>query len=129
MKQNTFVKSALFCVISISLTGVAIAELTVDKSQGQLNISSDINGTVIAKVIDPDDVMVVDERYFGNSFSWSPSSGPDGAYRYDVRVIPTSNADTTKNQEQQSESTNSDYAGGSVEVINGQIGNSEESAQ
>ncbi len=119
MKQNTFLRSALFGVILTSLSGVAIAELTVDKSQGQLNITSDFEGTMIAKVIGPDDVMVVDDRYFGNSFIWSPSSGPDGAYRYDVRVIEQSTTETTESQSQQSSSVKNDYAGGSIEVRNG----------
>ncbi len=116
--MKTQLKRTLFGAILVSFTSVAMAELTVDKSQGQLNISSDINGTLIAKVIGPDDVVVVDERYDGNSFSWSPNSGPDGAYRYDVRVIAQSNTETSENQESDS-ATNSDYAGGSVEVING----------
>ncbi len=121
MKQNTFLRSTLFGVILTSLSGVAVAELTVDKSQGQLNITSDIEGIVIAKVIGPDDVVVVDVRYLGNSFSWSPSSGPDGAYRYDVRVIEQINTETTESQIQQSSSANSDYAGGSIEVKNGSM--------
>ncbi len=53
MKQDTFIRNALFSAILLSSTSVAIADMTVDKSQGQLNISSDINGTVITKIINP----------------------------------------------------------------------------
>ncbi len=129
MKLDKKIKSLLLAAIVTGVGTHAFAEMTVDKSQGQLIITSDFEGTVIAKVIGPDDVVVVNERYSGNSFSWSPSSGPDGAYRYDVRVIEQSNTAATKTQGQQSSSTNSDYAGGSVEVRNGAMAAATEAVQ
>jgi len=97
-----------------SFVSVATAEITVDKSQGQLSIISDNSGLVIVKVIGPDDVIVVDERYLGNTFNWAPSTGLDGAYRYDVRIIEESNLENDK-------SGLNEYAGGSIEVVNGVI--------
>ena len=79
----------------------ALADMSVDKSGGSLTVTSTLNGKVHAKVIGPNDEVVVDETYEGSSFSWSPS-GEDGAYRYTVRV-------------------EGDYAGGSVEVQNNTI--------
>ena len=121
-------KHVLLGALLACFSGSALAEMSVDKSQGQLIITSDIDGLVIVKIIGPDDVVVVDDRYNGNSFSWSPSSGSDGAYRYDVRVIDQSNTESKQDQESESK-TKSDYAGGSVEVTNGQIANYEEEVQ
>jgi len=82
-------------------SGFLYAEITVEKSGGVLNITSDTSGKVTAKIIGPNDEVIVDETYDGSSFSWTPS-GSDGAYRYDVVI-------------------GEDYAGGSVEVIHGVI--------
>ncbi len=98
MKKNILLKCLLMGVI---LSVGALAEMTVVKSNGVLTVTSDKSGTVTAKVIGPNDEVVANETYEGNSFSWTPS-GVDGAYRYDVRV-------------------DGDYAGGSVEVRNGKI--------
>ena len=98
MKTNVLIKWLL--IGAVSSVG-ALAEMTVDKSNGVLTITSDKSGKVTAKVIGPNDEVVVNVKYTGNSFTWTPS-GQDGAYRYDVRV-------------------EDDYAGGSVEVNYGQI--------
>ena len=98
MKKKNLFKFLLMGVVS---SVGALADMSVDKSGGSLTITSTLNGKVHAKVIGPDDEVVVDETYKGNSFSWSPS-GVDGTYRYDVRV-------------------ESEYAGGLVEVKNMQI--------
>lgn len=45
----------------------AIAVITVNKSNGVLKITPDINGTVIAKVVGPDDEVMADESYSGSS--------------------------------------------------------------
>jgi len=128
MKKKSYLYNTLLSALLIGVSSTALAEITVDKSNGELNITSDINGLVIVKVIGPDDVVVVDDQYQGNSFSWSPSSGPDGAYRYDVRVIDQSEQenDQTNNQLMQGSANQSDYAGGSVEVRNGAIAVAEE---
>jgi len=124
MQKKNLLKCLLIGVVSSVGT---LADMTVDKSNGILTITSDISGTVIAKVIGPNDEVVVDSTYEGNSFSWSPS-GVAGAYRYDVRVISASQktdaaqSDNSVNSvERTSVVTQSDYAGGSVEVKNAQI--------
>lgn len=103
MKNGILLKLLLIGVVS---SVGALAEMTVDKSGGVLTITSDQSGTVTAKVIGPNDEVIVNEKYEGSSFSWTPS-GTDGAYRYDVRV-------------------EGDYAGGSVEVRDGQMTTEEE---
>ena len=120
MKTIFKTKKILFTAVLLSLSSNAFSEINVDQSNGVLSITSDIDGTVSAKIIGPDDKVVVDESFSGSSFSWSPSSGPDGAYRYDVRV--------NKAAENEEDSV-SDYSGGSVEVVNGLISNNEEVAQ
>ena len=121
MKDNILLKSLL---IGVVLSAGALAEMTVDKSNGVLTVTSTIRGTVIAKVIGADDKVVLNSKEEGNSFTWSPS-GVDGAYRYDVRVIPaTQKSESTSSDTQATnmESTaKSDYAGGSVEVVDGQM--------
>jgi hypothetical protein len=98
MKNSFLMKCLLIGVVS---SVSALADMTVDKSNGILNISSDKSGMVVAKIIGPNNEVIINTTYEGNSFSWSPSA-QDGAYRYDVRI-------------------QGDYAGGSLEVINGQI--------
>lgn len=83
MKKNIVLQCLLIGVVA---SVGAFANMTVDKSKGVLTITSDISGIVIAKIIGPNDEVVVNERYEGDSFSWTPS-GMDGAYRYEVRVI------------------------------------------
>ena len=117
MKSIIKTKKLLFTAMLFSLTSHAYSEITVDQSNGVLNITSDIDGTVSAKIIGPDDKVVVDDSYSGSSFSWAPSSGPDGAYRYDIRINKVS---------EKEEDSAGDYAGGSVEVKNGQITMGEE---
>ncbi len=73
----------------------------VDKSNGVLHVSSDKSGTVRVKVIGPNDEVIVDRTYEGNTFSWTPS-GADGAYRYDVRIEGA-------------------YAGGTIELVDGEM--------
>jgi len=100
MKKKTYLYRTLLSALLLGVTNIALAEITVDKSQGELKVISDINGMVIVKIIGPDDVVVVDDQYPGNSFIWSPSSGPDGVYRYDVRVIAQSiSSDTVDDKE------------------------------
>ncbi len=123
MKKNILLRFLLVGVVS---SVGALAEMTVDKSGGLLTVTSTMSGTVIAKVIGPNDEVVVDRKYAGNSFTWAPS-GVDGAYRYDVRVVPiaekTASASTNDIQAMEKEtlSAKSDYAGGTVEVANGQM--------
>jgi len=123
MKQNIVVK----CLLAGVVASVGVfADMTVDKSSAVLTVTSDISGTVIAKIIGPNDKVVVNEIYEGNSFSWTPS-GVDGAYRYDVRVIPAAqksaseNANIMQAEVKNTSTAKSDYAGGSVEVQNSQI--------
>lgn len=98
MRRNLLMK----CLLAGAVVSVgALADMTVDKSNGILTIISSSSGTVIAKVIGPNDEIIVDEIFKGTTFSWTPS-GEDGAYRYDVRV-------------------GNDYAGGSIELENGQM--------
>ncbi len=99
MKRSSILAKLLLAGALSSVA--AFADMTVDKSNGVLNISSDKSGTVTAKIIGPDDQIIVNETYQGSSFSWTPS-GANGAYRYDVRI-------------------EGDYAGGSVEVIGGEL--------
>ena len=98
MKKNILLK---FLLVGVVTSVSAFAEMTVDTSNAILTISSEQSGTVTAKVIGPNDEVIVDETYEGTSFSWTPS-GSDGAYRYEVRV-------------------DGEYAGGSVEVKDGQL--------
>ncbi len=131
MKNSLIAKYLL--IAAVGSVG-AVADMTVDKSNGVVTITSSISGTVIAKVIGPDDKVIVDRKYEGNSFSWTPS-GADGAYRYDVRVTPHTEevaaltistlsmleSSEIKSMAEKTSSTKSDYAGGSVEVKDGQI--------
>lgn len=99
MKQSILVKCLLAGVIG---SAGALAEMTVEMSNGVLTITSDKSGTLTAKVIGPNDEVIVNEKYEGSSsFTWV-ASGEDGAYRYDVRV-------------------DGDYAGGSIEIVNNSI--------
>ena len=106
--------AAALLIIATAGTINTFANITIDKSNGVLTITSDISGIVFVKIIDPNDKLIIDKRYEGNSFSWIPSSGPDGAYRYDVHIVEV-------NQEGNDKRTKSDYAGGSVEVVNGEL--------
>ena len=112
MKRDTLLKYVL--IGAVSSVG-ALADMVVDKTNGVLTVTSSISGTVIAKVIGPNNEVVVNEKYEGNSFTWTPS-GEDGAYRYDVNVLTVS-----EDSEQSEENTQSDYAGGSVEVKDGDM--------
>ena len=116
MKYFSKSKQLLCFTLLCSLSSLANAEINVDQSNGILKITSDIEGTVTAKVIGPDDTVIIDESFYGSSFSWSPLSSSDGAYRYDVSVV---------NAVENEEDSVSDYAGGSVEIKNGQISNTE----
>lgn len=121
MKRNILVKCLLAGVLG---SAGALADMTVVKSADGLTVTSDISGTVIAKVIGPNNEVVVNEKYEGSSFSWT-ASGADGAYRYDVRVVPSVQKNASANEGQamtnQSSAAKSDYAGGSIEVFNGSI--------
>jgi len=107
-----------FLLPKLFLTGLlsmgVYGQMSVDKSESSLTFKSNINGIVVAKIIGPNGKMLVNKRYKGSSFSWIPS-GPDGAYRYDVRVVPTEYSRDEKNKGE------SDYAGGMFEIHNGQI--------
>ena len=119
--KNKLLKSLLIGVVS---SVGALADMTVDKSNGMLTVTSTISGTVIAKVIGPDDKVVLNSKEEGNSFAWTPS-GMDGAYRYDVRVIPVAQKSESASGDAQATnkelSAKSDYAGGSVEVLDGHL--------
>ncbi len=122
MKRNILVKCLLVGVVA---SVGALADMTVDKSNGVLAITSDISGTVIAKIIGPDDKIVVNEKYEGNSFSWTPS-GMDGAYRYEVRVLPKVTNEVAGNNQMlqvitKAKKQKNDVAIGSVEISNGQL--------
>ena len=121
MKKNFLLK----CLLAGGLSSVgAFAEMSVVKSNSELTITSTLSGTVIAKVVGPNDEVLVNEKYEGSSFSWTPY-GIDGAYRYEVRVVAQKEIDTdaTENETNQRSSMANevDYAGGSVELRNGQI--------
>ncbi len=98
MKRNVLGRLLLMGAVT---SVFAFAEMAVDKSNGMLTITSDKSGKMHAKVIGPKGEVLVDEKYEGSSFSWTPS-GADGAYRYDVRM-------------------GNQYVGGSVEVKDGQL--------
>lgn len=110
MKQNNILAKLL--VAGVLSSACAYAEMTVNQSNNILMVTSNIHGIVIAKIIGPNEKKIVDKRYNGSSFSWTPS-GPDGTYRYDVRVIPTSG-----NSEH---SSLGDYTAGMISVVDGQI--------
>jgi len=98
MKQKVIGK---LLVAGAVTTVFAFAEISMSKANGVVTITADKSGKITAKVIGPDDKVIINETYEGNSFSWTPS-GNDGAYRYDVVI-------------------GSEYAGGSVEVVNGTL--------
>lgn len=107
-------------VVGVLLCGSMVwAKMDVKISESLLSVSCDHAGTVVAKVVAPDDTVVVNERYEGDTFVWTPS-GMDGAYRYDVRVA-TPSAEGKKAGVWHSTDTVSDYAGGTVEVKNSNI--------
>lgn len=111
--------AALAGVAMINSTA-AFGVMTVSTTDGILNVQCDRSGTVIVKVVAPNDGVIVDERYEGHQFTWSPS-GMDGAYRYDVRVvIPPVEAQENAALGEKKEAV-SEYAGGSVEVRGGKI--------
>ncbi len=83
MEKSNILPKLLLSATLISV--VAFADISVNKSNGILSVNSDKSGIVRAKVINPNNQMVIDETYEGNSFSWTPS-GADGAYRYDVWI-------------------------------------------
>ena len=113
-------RKGFFVPLLIAAGSIGVnADIQVDVSSGALTVTSDISGTMIAKVVDPNDKVIIDKRYQGNLFSWVPS-GPDGAYRYDVHIVETIIPE--RGDEEQSDGTGkSEYAGGSVEVSDGQI--------
>ena len=122
MKKNFVLK----CLLASVLPSVgAFAEMDVVKSSSSLTIASTLSGTVLAKVVGPNDEVLVNEKYEGSSFSWTPSV-VDGVYRYEVRVIPQiESTDVSKNQEidlaVQTKQQKSDVAIGSVEVRDGKL--------
>ncbi len=99
MERNNILPKLLLLAAFISVA--VFADVSVDKSNGILSINSDKSGTVRAKVINPNNEIIIDETYEGNSFSWTPA-GTDGAYRYDVSI-------------------KGERAAGSIEVTNGKI--------
>ena len=113
MLKGFFIK----IIIVAAVTSINVsAKMTVDDSNGVLTITSTLSGMVIAKIIGPNNEVLVDEKYEGNSFFWTPSSCASGAYRYDVKVIPFSKKEGTVQKEIKYKS---DYAGGVIEVLNG----------
>ncbi len=122
MKRNLLAKYLL--IAAVGSVG-AFADMIVDKLNGVLTITSSISGTVIAKVVGPNDKVIVERMYEGSSFTWTPS-GADGAYRYDVHIVEAKAPNTEENggEEQSDGLGTSDYAGGSVEVVNGGLATS-----
>ena len=118
MKSNRLMTWLLVGVVS---SVGALADMQVAKSADALVVTSSVSGTVIAKVMSPDDRLIVNEKYEGSSFTWSPPAGANGAYRYDVRVIKASQNAQVQNGQVNSSATTEAYAGGSVEVKNGKI--------
>lgn len=109
------IKYLLIGLFASALSGIGspvFAEITVNQAEGVLTIISSVGGTVTAKVVAPDDEIVINQQYDGSMFSWTPS-GMDDAYRYDVRIIP--------DQTDASANTKGNYAGGVIEVKNGQM--------
>jgi len=99
--------------------GSAFAAMDVKVTENQLSVTCDTSGTVIAKVVAPDGTVLVDTRFEGYRFTWTPS-GADGAYRYDIQVLlPQEQENNTMDLTQSSPAP--EYAGGSVEVRNGKI--------
>ena len=123
MKSNRLMTWLLVGVVS---SVGALADMQVAKSTEALVVTSSVSGTVIAKVMSPDDRLIVNEKYEGSSFTWSPPAGANGAYRYDVRVIKTSLNTQVQNAQVNSSATTEEYAGGSVEIKNGKIITEEE---
>ncbi len=93
------------------------ADISVDKSNGLLTISSDKDGIVIAKIFGPDNNIVVSKRYNGSSFSWVPN-GPDGTYSYEMRVVPAQ-----KSANKETSMGKGEHTAGMLEVVHGQIFN------
>ena len=117
--------SAIICLLT---TTTAFATLKVAITDGVLYISSSItegNQKVIAKIVAPNDQLIVDKTYEGSSFTWTPSAGANGAYRYDVRVITTPENESseveTKKLQNNKFNSSEEYAGGSIVVVNGKI--------
>ena len=86
----------------------AMAEITVDKSNGMVTFTSDSAEKGTVKIVGPNDEVIVNGTFEG-TFSWTPG-GEDGAYRYDVRA-------------------GNDYAGGSIEVRDGKLATQNEEAE
>ncbi len=117
MKKNILMP---FLLIAVAGSMNALADMRVDTSSGVLKVMSDISGTVIVKVIGPNDKVIVDRKYQGDSFTWIPS-GSDGAYRYDIHIVGTKTPTSEESDDGgENDGTGaSDYAGGSIEVVNG----------
>ena len=99
MKKNILLKCLLVGVIG---SMGALADITADRSNGVLTVtSSTSSGAILAKIVGPNDEVIINEKSNGNSFSWTPSVA-DGIYRYDVRI-------------------KGEHTGGSVKVKNGKI--------
>ena len=117
-------------LLSGMLGSSAFAAMTVETRSGMLSVTSDVSGTVMAKVIGPNDEVLVNDKYEGDTFAWSPSgANADGAYRYDVRVVAVVQKDNSDMNVQTLagiSNAKSDYAGGSVEIVNGSIVTDEE---
>ena len=60
MKTIYKTKKILFTAVLLSLSSQAFSEINVDQSNGVLSITSDIEGTVSAKIIDPNDKVEFD---------------------------------------------------------------------
>jgi len=73
------IKAALLAAV---LSSSAFAAMDVEVTENQLSVTCDTSGTVLAKVVAPDDTVVADRQFEGYRFTWHPS-GADG------RTAPT----------------------------------------
>jgi hypothetical protein len=99
MSDNEFKKlliTAMFC------TGITYADITVNISGSVLTASSESGREGTITIVAPDNSVVTNTPFQGY-FNWVPS-GPDGAYRYDIRI-------------------GGEFVNGSIEVVHGSIYN------
>ena len=125
MKMSSILAKVLLAGTLSSV--MAFAEITVDKSNGVLSIVSESGNTMRVKIIAPDDSVIVDKEVPG-AYTWTPT-GKDGAYRYDAHDVSAAkisaedmeNIESMKAAITKISSEANDYAGGGIEIVNGQI--------
>ena len=124
MKKNILVKMLL--IGAVASVG-AFADIEVYISNDALSFDANADKIKI-KIVAPDDKVIINTTATG-SFTWYVR-GDNGAYRYDVRIIPAiqvqkTSLDTTDSNKQISSASPSNkqdsYVGGSVEVVDNSI--------